>query len=217
MRTCKKYFFIHALVLLVGVTTAQSYHKGSIILDLNTGIEIYNFNSSYHAVSVAGLPDTSISDQIGNSSQALGLEFGIGKYVGVGLRAKTSVFFDNLDRITNSRGDMNTRDLMVMVNLHPLVVKNFDLVLGAEAGLSQLRLDMNNPAGTTLEGKGGSVAIYVNPRLYLGRFGLNLKTYLPVIRYGKLRSEDSEAGTYILSALEGSGLGLSLGIQLRLF
>jgi hypothetical protein len=198
---------ILALLFVCGGLSAQrGHHLGSIVLDVNTGIEAYHTTNRYTQLTTEGFRDTTVDAEAGNAHGSVGLEIGIGKFVGVGVRAKTSTFFRSLDAVMNARGDVSANDLLLMINLHPLPFKRFDLVLGSELGISKLRMDVNDIYQTMI--------IYVSPRFYLKRLGFNLRAALPVFNYDDL-AQSQVTGQYLLSKWKASGLGVSLGVQYR--
>jgi len=192
---------------------SQSFRLGTVVLDFNTGLEGYSSTSTYTQTG----NDTVVKWFTTNSNLSFGIELGLGKRFGIGLRGKANNFARELDQVTNSRADVNTKDLTMIVNFHPINRKKFDLAIGSELGLSKLFIDVNNLSNTQIMGKGGYYAFYLNPRVYFGRLGINLKTYLPFLNYKDLLSQDAGPGNYILTRWKGSGFGVSLGVQLRLF
>jgi hypothetical protein len=203
-------------LLVLSANLLGQHRLGSVVMDLNSGFESYNSTNTYQLNNLDGLKDTVIDSHAGNTNASLGLEVGIGKFVGIGLRAKANFFTRTLDAVTNSRGDVFSNDLIAMVNLHPLPFKKFDLVLGAEMGLSKLKFDVNDLYQTMVTGKGGYFAVHVNPRFYFRRFGFNFRAALPVFNYNDLQ-RSSDRGNYILSKWKASGLGVSVGVQYRFF
>ncbi len=201
-------FLIFSLPLL-----SQNFRIGTVVLDFNTGLEGYSSTSTYTQTG----NDTIVEWFTTNSNFSLGMEVGLGKRFGVGLRGKVNSFSRELDQVTDSRADIDTKDFTMIVNFHPINRKSFDLVVGSELGLSKLFIDVNDLSNSQIMGKGGYYAFYLNPRVYFGRLGINLKTYLPFLNYKNLLSEDSDPGKYMLSRWKGSGFGVSLGVQLRLF
>lgn len=205
-----------ALVSCLSLHAQRGHHLGSVVLDFNTGIEAFSSTNFYTLAGVDGKRDTTIDTDAGNANGSLGVEIGIGKFVGIGVRGRTSYFFRSLDAVMNSRPDVHANDLLFMINLHPLPFKKFDLVLGSEFGISNLKFDVNDIYQTMITGKGGYFAIHINPRLYLNRFGLNLRASLPVFNYNDLRYSGDPSG-FLLTKWKASGFGVSLGVQFRVF
>lgn len=204
------------ICIVFAAALQAQHHLGTMVLDVNGGVEAYNSSNTYSVKRVDGVQDTTIDATAGNGNASVALEIGIGKFIGIGVRGKTNVFFRSLDAVMNSRADISSTDLLGMINLHPLSFKKFDLVLGAEFGLSKLKFDANDPFQTLVTGKGGYFAIYLNPRFFIKRFGFNLRAGLPVFNYADLQ-RSNDAGNYIISKWKASGLGISVGLQYRFF
>jgi hypothetical protein len=211
----KLYFSI--FFFTAGISAAQSFHRGALVLEAQSGFEIFHTTSAYHIVQGPSSSDTTITDAAGNANLSLGIEVGILKRWGIGLRGKTNSFFTNLDNITHQRADIHSTDLLLLVNFHPVTIRNFDLVVGSDIGFSAISMTTNDRDNTLVKGNGSFLAIYLNPRLYFGRIGINLKTYLPAVNYRNLQANDRKAGQFVISSWKGSGAGISLGVQLRLF
>jgi hypothetical protein len=212
---------IFKVLLLCGfsavVPAQNSFHLGSIVLDLNTGLELYNSTNVYSLTRNGQNSDTTISDKAANSNFSFGAEVGIGRFVGLGLRGKGSSFFRTLDAVTNARADIYATDLVLQINLHPLPLKKFDLVIGGEMGVSKLKMNVDDIAQTLVTGKGGIFSVYLNPRFYMHRLGFNFRAGLPVFNYKKLEYTTRDPSNYLLSQWKANGISLSLGVQFRIF
>jgi hypothetical protein len=209
---------MRSLIILIAVffyssSFSQNFRIGTVVLDFNTGLEGYSSTSTYTQTG----SDTVVEWFTTNANLSLGLEVGLSKRFGIGLRGKLNSFSRELDQVTDSRADIDTKDFTMVVNFHPVNRKNVDLIIGSEFGLSKLFIDVNDLSNSQIIGKGGYYAFYLNPRVYFGRLGINLKTYLPFLNYKNLLSDDGDPGKYMLSRWKGSGFGVSLGVQLRLF
>jgi hypothetical protein len=196
---------------------AQSFHKGAVVLDLNTGFEVYNTMNSYSIRRSDQKHDTTVKDIAGNGNFAMGVEIGIRKRFGIGLRGKTNTFFRNVDAVTHNRADIRTTDMLLILTYHPFIRNKFDMVIGADLGFSIFNSTSHDIYSTVVKGNGAFAGIYLNPRFYFKRFGVNFKTYVPYINYSALSSEQSQADRYIISKWQGSGFGISIGVQYRFF
>ncbi len=212
----KRLFILAGFLGASALAAQRGHHLGSVVVDFNTGIEAFNSTNYYRLGGADGSRDTSVNADAGNANGSIGIEIGIGRFIGIGVRGKTSYFFRSLDAVMNSRPDVHSNDLLFMLNLHPLPFKRFDLVLGSELGISNLKFDANDLYQTMITGKGGYFAIHVSPRFYLRRFGFNLRASLPVFSYNDLR-HSGESRDYLLTKWKASGLGVSLGVQYRIF
>jgi hypothetical protein len=200
-----------------GLRAQTAFHIGSTVLDLNTGLEIYNSTTVYSLVRNGQNADSTITDKASNSNFSLGLEVGLNRFFGIGVRGKAASFFRSLDAVTNARADIFATDLALQANLHVLPLKKFDLVVGGELGFSKLKMDVNDIAQTLATGKGSAFNLYINPRFYMKRLGFNFKASMPIFNYNKLEYNSRDAANYLLSHWKGNGFGLSLGIQYKFF
>lgn len=213
----RKLLLISSVVLGCLHSSAQSFHRGAMVIDLNTGIEFYNTSLNYRLQGTAFNSDTTVNGRAANSNLALGVEVGLGKHFGLGIRGKANQFFEDVDAVTNKNTSITSTDLMLTVNIHPVVRKKFDLILGSDIGVSGFNFTMEDLENTIVSGNGSFVTVYLNPRLYLGRFGFNLKTYVPFVNYRNLESNKSDIDEFIVEKWKGSGFGVTLGVQVRLF
>jgi hypothetical protein len=198
------------------MATAQSFHRRAVVIDLNTGFEFYNTTLNYKIDDPNFVRDTIISGEAGNTNFALGVEVGLGKHFGVGVRGKANRFVSDIDAVTQSRVDARSTDLMLTINIHPVVRNKFDLILGSEIGLSGFNFNVNDVENTVIKGTGSFFTVYLNPRIYFGRFGINLKAYVPFTTYNDLDASNKSADDFFIDKWKGNGIGASIGIQLRL-
>jgi hypothetical protein len=208
----KRYTLISLFILSFLAVRSQSFQRGTVVFDLNSGFEFYNTTLDYKN-------DTTVKSQAGNVGLSIGAEVGLSKRVGIGLRGKANTFASDVDKVSKEEVNIKSTDLLFMFQLHPIVRKKFDLVLGADAGFSGLDFEFVDFNNLVSKGSGGYFSLYVNPRIYLGRFGVNLKVYTPFVtyQYFKTTSDLPAAENYILSKWRGNGIGVSVGIQVRLF
>ena len=215
MKTIGAIFF--CCFLFGGVTAQNPFRIGSTVVDLNTGLEVYNSTNVYSLVRNGVTSDTTVKDKATNSNFTLGVEVGLNRFFGIGLRGKLASFFRDLDAVTNARADIFATDLALQANLHVLPLKRFDLVFGGELGLSKLKMDVNDVAQTLATGQGSAFSLYVNPRFYMRRLGFNFRASLPIFNYKELEYSTKDPANYLLSHWKANGFGLSLGIQYKFF
>jgi hypothetical protein len=213
----KKIILIASLPFIPLCFNAQSFHKGAVVADLNSGIEFYNTTLNYRTNRNGFSGDTTIQDQAGNANVALGVEIGLGKHFGLGIRGKANSFFADVDALTSKNTAITSTDLMIMIAVHPIVRKRFDLVLGSDLGVSGFNFKIDDLNNTVVSGNGSYVTVYLNPRLYFRRFGFNLKTYVPFVNYNDLESNGTNIDKFIVQKWKGNGFGVTVGVQVRLF
>lgn len=203
----------YLFLICSSISFAQSFHKNALVFDVNGGIDIYNTKLSVHNKNNG--TDTVLNDKAGNFNYHLGMEYGLHKNFGLGIRYRGSNYFVDNDS-TKSGESIKSNDVLLMMNYHPYSSKGFDLVLGGDIGLSSIKFNIGDKEGTKLWDNGLSYSFYLNPRLYIGRFGFNGKLSLPFYNYSSLDSNNEQFNkdqSYKLSGLPG--WSFSLGIQFR--
>jgi len=206
-------FFISATFLL----NAQSFYRGALVIDVNTGIEIYNTTYKYKIKNNNNiLLDTSITDRAGSTHFAFGAEIGLHKRFGLGLKGKFNSFLSAKDEVTKATPTAKSADFMVFANYHAVTIPHFDLILGGDLGYSGLTYKSNDTENIILKGTGSYASLYINPRIYIKRFGFNLKIYAPFVNYNNLTTNNPEINNYyLITKWKGNGTGVSIGIQYR--
>ncbi|MCE3227840.1 MAG: hypothetical protein K0S32_2391 [Bacteroidetes bacterium] len=207
---------IFTLIILLATlqSKSQSFYKGALVIDAGGGLEIYNTKIDIHN-KVNGR-DTSETDKAGNSHFTFGAEYGLHKKFGVGLRFKSANFFTEKDTVNNVKPTLKSNDFVVQLNYHPVSTKGFDLVLGGDIGYSKLKWELKDKESTSIWSSGLYYSLYVNPRLYIGPFGFNMKLGMPFFLYPKLKSDNENFTKDHDYKLKGSpGFVFSAGIQFR--
>lgn len=212
----KKIHLSALLILISSLLSAQSFYKGALVTELNSGLEIYNTTLKIRFNNYNPVRDTVQTDKAANTNFGLGAEYGLHKRFGLGLRFKTNKYFTSRDSVTKRKPDVRTNDIVVVLNYHPVVTKNFDLVLGADLGYSTFKYKANDSLNVILSGGGSYISLYANPRIYFGKFGINFKIYAPFTSYNNLTTNNADFNKYAtITKWKGQGFGLSFGIQFR--
>lgn len=206
-----------ALFLCMVNGMAQSFKRGSVIIELGSGLEFYQTKKTYDGVS--GFNDTTSAGQAAGGNLNACLEIGISKRVGIGVRGKMNSFFSDIDAVLAEKTQIRTAELLVSLNLHPIRRKRFDLLLGAEGGFSSVNVTFQNLGDMLTSGKGPAGSIYLEPRFYKKRFGFHLRFSLPFTQYKTLSTVGNQAAfqPYNLNTWQGRGFGINAGVQLRIF
>lgn len=212
----KKIYLSSLFIFVSIVLSAQSFYKGALVTELNSGLEIYNTTLMVRIKDPNRTRDTTQTDKAGNTNFGITAEYGLHKRFGAGVRFKTNKYFTSKDSVTNIKPYVRTNDIVVVLNYHPIVTKNFDLVLGADVGYSTFKYKANDSLNLILSGGGSYISLYANPRIYFGRFGMNFKLYAPFTNYNKLTTNNADFNEYIaITKWKGSGFGLGFGLQYR--
>lgn len=209
-----KKIFTLVITLCLLNSYSQSFYKGALVVDAAGGIEIFNTTSTYTDKS-SGKSESDV-DRAGNSNFNFGAEYGLHKRFGAGIRFKTDNYFVEKDTVNNNTGTVKGMEILAQLNYHPVSTKNFDLLIGADFGYSMLRYNFNDADNTRFSGNGLYYSLYLNPRLYFGRFGINMKLGAPFLNYGDIRSNDPDFNKEFSLKMKGSpGFQLGFGIQYR--
>jgi len=209
-----KSFYSLLFFIFIFNAQAQSFYKGALVIDANAGIEIYNTKVTW--TDITNNKSETDEDRAGNLNFHFGAEYGLHKNFGVGLRYKSNNYFVEKDTVNNTKGNVRSNDIIVQANYHPVSTKYFDLILGGDFGYSAIHYKFNDKENTQLRGSGLFYSFYLNPRLYIGPFGFNMKVYAPFISYPNLISNDADYNKNYDLKLKGTpGFGMSLGIQYR--
>ncbi|MBL7911508.1 MAG: hypothetical protein JNJ41_10680 [Bacteroidia bacterium] len=210
----KKVYLSSLLIIISLVLNAQSFYKGALVTEVNTGFEIYNTVLKIKIKDPNRERDTVQEDKAGNTNFGLAAEYGLHKNFGVGVRYKNNKYFTDRDSVTHIKPEVKTNDILVMLNYHPVSTKHFDLVLGADVGYSTFKYKANDSLNIIISGGGSYVSLYLNPRIYFGRFGINFKIYAPFTNYNKLTTNNDDFNKYIaITKWKGQGFGMGFGIQ----
>lgn len=211
-----KKIIINAFLLIVFTinSKAQIFDKNTLVIFGGAGLEVFNTTYSYKTKNTALPATASETNRAGNSNFNLGAEYGLHKRFGAGLNFKSNRFFTSEDTATKTTPTANSFDISAVANFHAVNVKKFDLVIGGEFGYSNLTYKTNDKSNLILKGNGTYANIYLNPRIYFGKFGINFKFYAPFINYSKMKTNNEDINYYVISKWKGSpGFGLSFGLQ----
>jgi hypothetical protein len=211
----KKYILLLASLILTGsFAQAQIFDKNTLVIQGGAGLEIFNTTYSYETKNTSLPVKSSNTDRAANSNFNIGAEYGLHKLFGIGLNFKRNSFFTSEDTATKSTPTAKSFDIAASANFHAVNVKKFDLVIGGEFGYSNLNYRTNDQSNLILKGNGTYAGIYLNPRIYFGKFGINFKFYAPFINYAKMTTNNEDLNNYVISKWKGTpGFGMSFGLQ----
>jgi hypothetical protein len=194
---------------------SQSFTSGSLLLHFNVGIEALNTELKYKLKSTNF--DTLIKDQAGNSNYYLGIEYGLFKWLGIGIKGKVNNYFTEKDKYTGNTPTAHSFDIAFTVRAHLFRTNHFDLPIGLSMGGSSLTYNNNNPNDPiTIYGKGSYFDLHIQPMFYIKRIGLNLYIGLPSINYSDMSTNKDVLNQYIIANWKGKGIILGAGIQYRI-
>jgi hypothetical protein len=197
---------------------AQSFYKGALVADLAYGFDAYvvhyNTELRYNG-SVIGTQKK--IDGAASSGPSIGVQYGLAKWFGLGLRAKLDNYVTKEDSITHIKPTAKGFEFGLIADFHVVRREHFNLALGFDLGTSSLNYKTNDPASGYMEvyGRGSWVNFHIVPRYYFGRFGIGIGLNFPTINYPQMTTSDKTVNTYVFSSWKGSGFGMNFAIQYR--
>lgn len=210
----KNLFILVILCLEIPIYYAQSFTGNSLLLHLNAGIEI--LHTEYKYIIKNNNLDTLIKDKAANSNYYLGIEYGILKWLGIGIKGKVNQYFTQKNHITNATPTAHSFDIAFTIRTHLFRKKHFDLPIGISIGGSSLTYNNNDPYNPiTVYGKGSYFDIHIQPMIYFNRLGVNVYVGTPFIHYNDMATNNANINQYVLMDWKGKGLIFGLGLQFR--
>ena len=195
--------------------SSQSFYKGALVFDVNTGLDIYGVKFNYQTKNITPAKDTTTKSGAGSTNFNFGLEYAVSNWLGLGVKAKFDKYIAGKDSSTHSTPTIRGIELAAVVNAHVVRVKHFDLPIGLDLGYSNLNYHLNDVGNNQIYGNGSYFNFHINPRIYFKRFGFNINIGVPFINYASLTSNNLTFNKYILADWKASGVSLGIGLQYR--
>ena len=212
-----KIYPMRKLIVLVFVCLSfvslgqKSFSKGSIVIDLNANLGIYN---TVAQDSVGRAEGTKETDKAVPYAFALGFEYGVLDFLSVGIKGQLSTYLQGSDSTGKPRPTVKGSDIVLVVNSHLVRTKRFDLVFGGNFGYSNLKFKSNDANGSMAKGGGVAYDIHLTPRLYFSKnFGMFSSLAYAGVSYKKLKFSDNVRKYTETVSLKGSGVNCALGFQ----
>jgi hypothetical protein len=209
----KKLIFVLFFILYAIILSAQSFHKGALVLDMKGAIDVYNTKYTYELIQTG--QDTTIENKAANRNISFGLEYGVLNKLGVGIRYNRAKYFAAADDSTKQMPNIYSNNIMLLVNYHVLNGKVFNLVGGINIGYSALNVITNNIYRDEIYGSGLYFDLHISPRVYIGRFGFQLDFGMPFVNYNKLTTNNANFNQNVLAKWKGLGYSIGMGMQFR--
>jgi len=209
----KKIFVLLFSLGILAQASAQSFQKGSLVTSFDWGFDIYNVFEKY--TDASNSTSTTKNDHAASTNWNLGAEYGVLKWLGVGLQMKFDHYLDsNKVNAPSATGF----EIGIVGNAHIIRHEHFDLLGGMDIGYSHLTWNANDGFNDQVYGDGTWIDFHASMRIYLGRFGFNFTFYSPIINYPSLTSNNTSSGLgqSWLAQWKGTGGGLNLGIHYRI-
>lgn len=192
----------------------KSFYKGALVIDLNTGLDIYAVKQHYEIKGTNYSKDT--TNAAGSHGPHFGVQYGVLNWLGVGLKYKYDTYYTSADKHTGIRPSVFGQEFGLVVDAHPVRVKHFDLITGFDLGYSSMTYHTHDQWGTEIYGSGSWFNLHVIPRVYIGPVGLSINFNVPFIRYNNLTTSSDNLNAILFSKWKATGFGIGCGISVRL-
>ncbi len=209
----KKLIFAAFFILYTIFLSAQSFHKGALVVDGGASIEIYN--TKFYQTYIPTGKDTMVEDKAGNRTFSFGAEYGIIDRLGVGIRYTNSKYFADIDSTTNMRPNIQSNNIMVTINGHLINKKVLGLHTGINLGYSGFSAYSNNTNKDIIYGKGFYFDWHLTPSVWIGSFGFHWDISVPFVSYSKVTTNNPTFDKDYSNKLKFLGYGIGTGIQYR--
>lgn len=191
----------------------KSFHTGALVISANYGVDGNVTNMRFNA------PENSAQTLNGTTNASnfnLAAELGIFGWLGIGAIGRFDNYYSQNNVLTRSSPTAGAVDVGGTINLHIIKVSFLDLFAGYDYGYSHLNYNTHNSDGTTSSADGHWSDIHATARLYIGRFGVNLCLYTPMLSYTSFRNSNMNLGDYTINYWKSTGYGASIGLQYRI-
>jgi hypothetical protein len=222
---------LFAVLLVAADASAQkAFEKGNFIIGLGAGISGYATKSHFeYDMTVwngSGISTIRMTEDTTDGAVAkvfpLSLEYGVTNWLGIGLRGSYHSFFTAADS-TNSNvlPKVKSFDGDLVIGLHFVKTKRFDMPLNISAGISSFSYRSNDPNDNTAKDVGTTFGVELNPRIYFGdHIGMYFNVGYASVSYRSMTFSNSSDPNLNdtdnrIYQLKGSGLNLGLGLLLK--
>jgi hypothetical protein len=147
------------------------------------------------------------------------LEYGVTNWLGIGARVAYNKFFTAVDSAANNtHPDVRSLDADLVIGLHFIKTKRFDLPLNISAGYSAFTYQSNDALHHTAKDGGLNFGVQLQPRIFFGNhIGMYFNVGYANVSYKSMTfSNDNDSDLNDtdnrLYTLKGSGLNVGLGL-----
>ena len=177
-----KITLLAAALLISMYANAQAFKFGTIAADAGVGLRLYGVRA-YSPVNKTDV----IGIFIGSTLPTVSAEFGLLKFLGVGVRYGRGAYLQQGFKV-------RTSDYSFCLNLH-VANKNekFDLPITIAYGYSAFKADQTTDSGTPqfIHANGGVVSLHISPHIYFGKYvGMFFRVGYNKTLYGNVEYND---------------------------
>lgn len=205
---------IAALTIIYSSKAQKAFEKGNVTVSLGAGLDLYG--TKIHQVSSGFTKDT--TDGAGGSHFPLMLEYGVANWLGIGARFNFSNFLEEKDSISNIKPIHRGIDAGLVLNIHLVKSKRFDMPLNLSFGYSYLSIQSKDALETIAKSNGLGYGIALMPRIYFGDhigmfFNLGYMGYnYPKITYSNMNDSNLNKTWDTEVSLKANGVNLGIGL-----
>ncbi|HWY11891.1 MAG TPA: hypothetical protein VN026_11230 [Bacteroidia bacterium] len=206
---------ISALFVCLAVSgfSQVSFEQKAKVIDVNANFGVYNTISSDSTARANG---TTHSDKAAPYGFALGFEYGVLNWLGIGLKGQLCTYLTSKDAATGQTPKAQAKDLMLVINTHLLRKKHINLLAGFDFGYSGFKFSSNDTKNSIAKGGGYVYDLHLTPRLYFTNH-LGMYMNLSYIGYGypglKISDNDRKYTDHL--KFTANGVNVAIGFQVR--
>ncbi len=213
----------------------KAFEKGKVSIDLGIGFGYYGTkiseakNETVYSFGPGGLTSKiertseDTTDAAASTVIPLTIEYGITNWLGIGVRGAYSNYFEGKDSATNTRPTVKGIDADLLISLHFIKTKRFDMPLTFIGGYSNFSYSRNDSLETKAKDNGLSYGLALVPRIYFNNYvGLYFNVaykgyYYPSLLYSdKTDSNLNDNNNQdILVKYKGNGINIGVGLIVK--
>lgn len=220
------------IALFINSTKAQdkAFHKGVFIVDLGIGVNIYKTStqdqynspvwngSSFSTIRVK--KDT--TNGAGSAIYPLTIEYGLKNWLGIGAKVAYSNYFGTKDSVSGVKAAIRSIDAGIILNLHLIKTRRFDMPIGLSLGYSNFKVDNKDALNSTAKANGLNYGFAAVPRIYFGEhiglsinLGYTVYTYPNILFSNKNDSNVNDNNDRVFK-LKASGGNIGVGLIIKI-
>lgn len=226
-------FLLSAILIFSHSSFAQdkAFKRGKITISIGAGLGIYGTKTHHEqnqTVYSGGTLHTErvVKDTTGGAGAGvfpLTVEFGLTNWLGVGARLGFSKYIANADSTNkNIKPTVSGLDEQLLVNLHFVKTKHFDMPLQLTVGYSNLKYRSNDVKASMAKGGGLTYGFALVPRIYFGEhIGMFFNLGYTGFKYPDMKFSDSSNSSLNADSgdlkynLSASGVNAGLGLVVK--
>ena len=209
----KKLVSIILVAFALGGFSQASFEQKTKVIDINANFGVYNTVGSDSTERANGRVK---NDKGAPYGFALGFEYGVLNWLGVGLKGQMCTYLTSKDTATGATPVGKANDVMLVLNAHMVRAKRFDLLGGFDLGYSGFKFSSNDKNHSIAKGGGFVWNVHIQPRLYFSNhFGMYMNLSYISYAYPKLKFKDDTRTYTDHLKFNASGINVGIGFQVK--